>query len=130
MKNIEKYTNTKDALEAYNTIGDKFIPLDVWLELEYKEPSPPSLMEAAEAVKNIWYAKMPASSLLNLQTSISNLADAIEREKAKPVRKCDKYRTSKDALAAIHDFMGYAIDPIEERILTVNWLLSGESGVI
>ena len=47
MKNIEKYTNTKDALEVYNTIGDKRIPFNDWLELEYKDPPPPTLLEAA-----------------------------------------------------------------------------------
>lgn len=43
MKNIEKYTNTKDALEAYKRFNtwDSF---DQWLELEYKEPSPSTLM--------------------------------------------------------------------------------------
>ena len=37
MKNIEKYTNTKDALEEYNN-SVKNVPFDEWLELEYKEP--------------------------------------------------------------------------------------------
>ena len=34
MKNIEKYTNTKDALEAYNQPKYKNVPLDVGLEAE------------------------------------------------------------------------------------------------
>ena len=43
MKNIEKYTNTKDAMEAYNN-SVKNVPFDEWLELEYKERT---LLEAA-----------------------------------------------------------------------------------
>ena len=38
MKNIEKYSNTKDALKAYNSLASKPIPFDKWLESEYEEP--------------------------------------------------------------------------------------------
>ena len=31
MKNIEKYTNTKDALEAYNQPKSKIVPFEEWL---------------------------------------------------------------------------------------------------
>ena len=36
MNNIEKYHETKDALEAYNN-SVKNVPFDVWLGLEYEE---------------------------------------------------------------------------------------------
>ena len=100
MKNIEKYTNTKDALETYNTIGDKWIPFDVWLELEYKDPLPPTLLEAAsdavdaltsEVVKG-WYK--PDG---NFGEKMRVLRSAIEREKVKPILNCDKYKTAAEA---------------------------------
>ena len=47
MKNIEKYTNTKDALEAYNQPKYKNVPFDKWLDGEYEEPRVPTLLEAA-----------------------------------------------------------------------------------
>lgn len=56
MKNIEKYTNTKDALEAYNKLNSREL-FETWLELEFEEPSVPSLLEAAKAVVKEWYAK-------------------------------------------------------------------------
>ena len=31
MKNIEKYTDTKDALDAYNSLNIKKLPFDEWL---------------------------------------------------------------------------------------------------
>lgn len=99
MKNIEKYTNTKDALEAYKRLNT-CNSFDKWLELEYKEPSTSTLMEAAEAVKNAWYANVDASYRSNLEISLENLADAIKREKAKPIRNCDKYKTASEALDA------------------------------
>ena len=38
MKNIEKYSETKGALEAYNKLDFKNVPFDTWIELEYEEP--------------------------------------------------------------------------------------------
>lgn len=38
MKNIEKYPNTKDALDAYNALDSKKVSFDAWLVCEYKEP--------------------------------------------------------------------------------------------
>ena len=46
MKNIEKYPNTKDALEAYNSLESKNVPFDKWLECEFKSPREPTLLEA------------------------------------------------------------------------------------
>lgn len=49
MKNIEKYTNTKDAIEAWDTYryGGGGTPFDIWLECEFEEPRKPTLLEAA-----------------------------------------------------------------------------------
>lgn len=102
MKNIKKYTNTKDALEAWrqSVEGGVYLSFDEWANREYEAPRAQTLLDAAEAVTNAWYAKMPYGSLSRVATTIGHLADAIEREKAKPVLNCDKYRTYEEAFAA------------------------------
>lgn len=40
---------------------------------------------------------MDASHRSNLEISFENLADAIKREKSKPIRNCDKYKTAAEA---------------------------------
>ena len=102
MKNIEKYTNTKAALEAYNSIISKKVPFDMWLELEYEEPREQTLLEAAEAVIDEWYYTQQNVTLNDLGEKIVDLKKAIKREKAKPVRNCDKYKTVKDAFAGFN----------------------------
>ena len=86
MKNIEKYTNTKDALEAYNQPKSKIVPFEEWLECEFEEPRVPTLLEAAKEVVKTWYAKIPEGSLARVGQSIVRLSTAIEREMRKPVR--------------------------------------------
>ena len=98
MKNIEKYTNTNDALNAYNSLVFNMVPFDVWLECEYEEPHKPTLIEAAEAIVKI-VPSTPTSVKRNL---FRELRLAVEREKANPVRNCNKYRTAKDAFAVFN----------------------------
>ena len=86
MKNIEKYTNTKDALEAYNSLDSKMVSFDAWLECEIEEPRVPTLIKAAQEVVKTWYAKIPEGSLARVGQSIVRLSTAIEREMRKPVR--------------------------------------------
>lgn len=95
MKNIEKYHESKAALNAYNSIISKKVPFDAWLGCEYEEPPKPTLLEAAEAIVKI-VSSTPTSVTRNL---FRELRLAVEREKAKPVRNCGKYKTAKDALA-------------------------------
>ena len=97
MKNIEKYTNTKDALYEYNSLGLKMVPFEEWLEREYEEPSMKTLIEAAEILTDAWFN---GCTIAVVKKKILVLADAIEREKKKPVRNCDKYRTKDEALMA------------------------------
>lgn len=104
MKNIEKYQNTKDALEAYNQSKSKDIPFEVWLELEYTEPRMQTLLEAAKTVTTVWKSKPHEGSLTNFLNVIANLEDAIEREKKKPVRNCDKYKTANEAYEGSEEF--------------------------
>ena len=89
MKNIEKYTNTNDALAAYNALDLKKVPFNVWLECEFEEPRVPTLIKAAQEVVKTWYAKIPEGSLARVGQSIVRLSTAIEREMRKPVRNCD-----------------------------------------
>lgn len=100
MKNIEKYTDTKDALEAWNEYhdGGGDMSFAEWSQREYEAPRTPTLLEAAEAVTNTWNAKMPYGSLSRVARAIGHLADAIARET--PVRNCDRYRTAKEAFYA------------------------------
>lgn len=98
MKNIEKYHESKAALNAYNSLIFKRVPFDVWLECEYEEPPKPTLMEAAEAIVNT-VSSTPTSVTRNL---FRELRLAVEREKAKPVRNCDKYKTAKEAYLAFN----------------------------
>ena len=98
MKNIEKYANTKDALAAYNAIKLKKVPFDIWLECEFEEPRIPTLMEAAQEVANDkWYSELPNGTPVKIIVAIRHLSDAIAREKCKPVRNCDKYKTAEEA---------------------------------
>ena len=85
MKNIEKYNDSKAALNAYNSFGFKRVPFDVWLECEYEEPPKPTLIEAAEAIVKI-VSSTPTSVTRNL---FRELRLAVEREKENPVRNCD-----------------------------------------
>ena len=98
MKNIEKYPNTKVALEAYNQLKSKNVPFDKWLELEFEEPREPTLLDVAEELKNV--LKQKDISLSDVAVAFSRLTAAIEREKRKPVRNCDKYKTVDEASKA------------------------------
>ena len=107
MKNIEKYTNTKAALEAYNKLDFKKVPFDMWLELEYEEPREQTLLEAAEAIINEWYYTQDNVTLNDLGEKMNDLGEkmvdlkkAIKREKAKPVRNFEKYKTNDEAFVA------------------------------
>ena len=114
MKNYEKYTNTKDALDAYNSLNIKKLPFDEWLECEYKDPhhltmmedQDSTLLEAAEGVISEWYVMTPHGSRIGFVAALSRLSSAIDREKRKPVRNCDKYRTAEEAHVALAEFCG------------------------
>ena len=100
MKNIEKYHETKGALEAYNKLGFKKVPFDIWLECEYEEPHVQTLLEAAEAVIDEWYYTQDNVTLNDLGEKIVDLRKAIARERLKPVRNFDRYKTAKEAYKA------------------------------
>ena len=97
MKNIEKYTNTKSALEEYNKLDFKKVPFDRWLDCEYEESCAQTMLEAAEAVIDEWYYTQQNVTLNDLGEKIVDLKKAIARENCKPVLNCVKYKTAKDA---------------------------------
>ena len=99
MKNIEKYPNTKDALDAYNKLNSREL-FETWLELELEETREPSLLEAAEELKNILSQK--DITLPDVAVAFSRLTDAIEREKQKSPRNFNKYKTPQEALKAFN----------------------------
>ena len=105
MKNIEKYTSTNDALEAYNALGHGNMPFDKWLGCEYEEPRQLTLLEAAKEIKGLWDKAISSCQAIKLETwndAIDRLSDAAEREGCKPVLNCDKYRTAKEAFIAFN----------------------------
>lgn len=100
MKNIEKYEQTEDAVKAWNEYSSGkgiYLCLDDWLKEEYVEPHEPTLLEAAEAVAKAWNSDGHNGILAVIANKIGVLSDAVVREKAKPVRNFDKYKTSKKA---------------------------------
>ena len=119
MKNIEKYHETKAALEAYNKLDFKKVPFDIWLECEYEEQHVQTLLEAAEAVVKVVYG-----------TFVADLRSAVEREKAKPVRNFNKYKTAKDALTGFNEMCSekhcdrcqFSAERNECNICKLNWL--------
>ena len=97
MKNIEKYPNTKDALDAYNKLNSREL-FETWLELEFEEPRESTLLEAAEELKNTLSQK--DITLHDVAVSFSRLTAAIEREKQKSPCNFDKYKKQEDAMRA------------------------------
>ena len=124
MKNIEKYTNTKDALEAYNN-SVKNVPFDEWLELEYKEPHERTLLEAAKLVANEYYiCGTPTEKSLRI------LGESVDRELKKPVLNFNKYKTAKDALTGFNEMFSekhcdrcqFSAERNECFVCKLNWL--------
>lgn len=99
MKNIEKYTNTKDALEAWrqSVEGGVCLSFDEWAKREYEAPRVTTLLEAAKAVTDSW---LNGGTIADANEKILALADTIKREKEKPVRNFEKYKTNDEAFVA------------------------------
>lgn len=136
MKNIDRFTSTKDALETYKKLDFKKVPFDIWLECEYEDPREKTLLEAAEAVTDEWYDMQQNINCNDIGEIIVDLKKAIDRERMKPVLNCDKYRTAKDALAGFNkmcadkqcDRCPYSAERNECNICKLNWLYA-EAGM-
>ena len=117
MKNIEKYTNTKDALEAYNALGPGNMPFDKWLGCEYEEPRQLTLLEAAKELKGLWDKSISSCQSVKLETwndAIDRLSDAIEREKCKPVRNHDNGNAADRAIMNVEPSSGAMLSARKE----------------
>ena len=96
MKIIDKFPNTRDALDAYNNLVSKTLvsktqSFDKWLESEFVESHDQALLDAAIGVIVTWGKWYENFS--QLEDKINDLRSAIEREKNRPIRNCDKYKT-------------------------------------
>ena len=120
MKNIEKYTNTKDALAAYNALGLNKIPFDTWLECEFEEPRVPTLLEAAQEMTRTWESQWQYGHLSIVEKSVRNLSLAIERETRKPVRNLDKYKTANEATKGFKEMCNGIKNCVDCRFRHVN----------
>lgn len=98
MKNIEKYKETKDALEAWrqSVEGGVYLSFDEWAQRESEVPHPPTLLESAKMFVDC--VEMPSDP--QEQKHWDGLCAAVEREKSKPVRNFDKYKTAREAWSA------------------------------
>ena len=142
MKNIEKYTNTKDALEEYNN-SVKNVPFDEWLELEYKEPHERTLLAAAKrereatcekssAVGKVVTVREVAQEMLNTSMQsitaeringwATRLAEACEQ----PVTDCNQLNNAAAMREALEALVG-VIDKFDSD--NPLWWYIGAKGV-
>lgn len=96
MKNIDKYTNTKDALEAYQAreMG-AFTTFREWCDREYEEPKPLTLLEAA---KDIELCIRGTPFAVRWSRSSEMLTDAIKFEETRPKRNYERFGTAQKAI--------------------------------
>jgi hypothetical protein len=94
MKNIEKYHYTQEALDVYNSLSLNNVPFNEWLQSEVEGMGEDTLLEASERVLKVYFPDHREHGVVDY------FRDAIAREKAKPFRNCDKYRTKDEALMA------------------------------
>lgn len=120
MKNIEKYTNTKDALAAYNALGLNKVPFDTWLECEVEEPRVQTLLEAADEMVYAWKSEFKPGYPARVSKAIGRLSDAIEREKRKPVCNKDKYMTANEAIKGFREMCNGITHCVDCRFRHVN----------
>lgn len=104
MRNIERYPGTKEAIKAWDAYhdGGGDMPFAAWSEQEYVAPSVPTLLDAAEAVADEWWTMNEEPNVRH--GKIADLEDAIAREKAKPVRNFDRYKTAGEAYVGFKKF--------------------------
>lgn len=120
MKNIEKYPNTNDALEAYNSLAFKTVSFDTWLECEFEEPRVPTLLEAAAEMVYAWESEITPGYTARFSKAIGRISDAIEREKCKPVRNLDKYKTANEAAKGFKEMCNGIPNCVDCRFRYVN----------
>lgn len=99
MKNIEKYPNTRDAMEAfrewYKDHKHSVLTMSEWLEKDYDHHPQTTLLESAESVIKEW--RRSNVEFCSFERFIDRLSHAVECEKRRPIRNFDKYKTAEDA---------------------------------
>ena len=98
MTNLEKYPNTADAVKAWNeyrATDNPDIGISDWLELDYIEPRPSSLLEAAKAASN-WMARSDIHNIAGT-VALGRLKAAIAAEEVRPKRNFERFATAKEA---------------------------------
>ena len=96
MKNIEKYPNTKDALEAYE-LRDKGMVFTFreWCDSEYEEPKPLTLLEALRTARAI-LTPIPLTAFQS--AGYKKIVQAIEVEEARPKTNYERFGTAEEAV--------------------------------
>lgn len=89
MKNIEMYKDINKALKAWS-MARCIHPFSVWLQEDYVDQESPTLLEVASKFVNC--VEMPCNP--QEQKHWDELCAAVKREKAKPVRNCDRFATA------------------------------------
>ena len=119
MKNIEKYAGTKDALEAWNKYhdGGGNMPFSEWAEMEVELPT---LFDAAEAMTKAWFSDGIEGTADVIAEKICVLDDVIKREKSKPVRNLDKYKTANEATKGFKEMCNGIPNCVDCRFRYVN----------
>ena len=77
----------------YIKLGSPDTSFAKWLEEEYEEPKPPTLLEVAEELsRDLKAVRSTVGSSRDLSLDlVDRFLDAVDREKRKPLRNCDKY---------------------------------------
>ena len=100
MKNAEKYPNTADAVKAWNeyrATDNPDIGISDWLELDYIEPRPPSLLEAAKSAKQ--YIESQLQNTFS-RAEVAKLERAIVSEELRLKRNFERFETAEEAFDA------------------------------
>ena len=95
MKNIERYSNTKGALEAYE-LRDKAMShtFHEWCYLECNEPRPLTLLDALRTARAIL---TPISLTAFQPAGYKKIVQAIEAEETRPKTNYERFGTAGEA---------------------------------
>ena len=95
MKNIEKYPNTKDALEAYELRDNGITTFHEWCDAEYKKPKPLTLLEALRTARAI-LKPIPLTAFQ--LAGYKKIVQAIEAEETRPETNYERFGTAEKAM--------------------------------
>lgn len=102
MTNLEKYPNTADAVKAWNeyrAYGNSNISFENWLGLDYIEPRPPFLLEAAKDARD-WMRHSDNDNSVLGRIVYNKLCVAILAEELRLKRNFERFATAEEAFDA------------------------------